>query len=144
MITMNNAKKKASAAIGLGVTTLLTVMAVLLLLSFAMLSLLSANSDAYLSEKAAQSVKDYYAADCQAETWWINLKQTAERTDDTTVAERLSNAGFESVFTDGDYIIRNAFFIGENRNLMVCAAVSENGKARILLWQSMPVYRPSP
>ena len=143
MITKNGVKKRTSAAIGIGVTTLLTVMAVMLLLSFAMLSLLSAHSDSILSEKAAQAIKDYYIADCQAEMWWMKLNQTVKNTDETLVSERLSAGGFEAEFLEGNYIVRNAFFMGDNKNLLVCAEISESGEIRILLWQSMPAYRPS-
>ena len=138
--TIQGAGKSASAAIGLGVSSLLTVMAVLLLTSFALLSLLSANSDLLMSQKAAQAVKEYYAADCQAETWMMHLKQTITNTDEIPVDVKLHQAGFQAEYANEEYIVNKTFPMGEKKNLMVSASVSASGGIRILFWQSAPVY----
>jgi len=141
--TVQGAGKSASAAIGLGVSSLLTVMAVLLLTSFALLSLLSANSDLLMSQKAAQAVKEYYAADCQAVTWMMHLTQTMAHTDEIPVDVKLYQAGFEAEYTNEAYIVNKTFSMGEKKNLIVSASVSTGGVIRILLWQSAPVYTPN-
>ncbi len=53
--------------LGVGILTVLTVLVVLLLCSFSVMSLLSANADANLTGKAKASVTAYYEADSQAE-----------------------------------------------------------------------------
>ena len=50
-----------------GGVSLLVVFAVLCLTVFALLSLSTVRADARLSEASAQSVADYYAADCEAQ-----------------------------------------------------------------------------
>ena len=136
---IKGAGKRATAAIGLGVTSLLTVMAVILLTSFALLSVLSANSDMLMSEKAAQAVKEYYAADCQAETWWMQLKQTIDNGDESPIDVKLNQAGFETELINGEYLVNKTFSVGDKKNLTVSASVSESGESRIVLWQSAPI-----
>ncbi|MBR3705667.1 MAG: hypothetical protein IKM19_01735 [Firmicutes bacterium] len=51
----------------MGVSSLLIIFSVLCLTVFAILSVSTASAGSRLSEKAAQSVTDYYAADSQAE-----------------------------------------------------------------------------
>jgi hypothetical protein len=53
--------------LGVGVLTVLTVLVVLLLCSFSIMSLLSANADARLTQMAKIAVTDYYDMDSQAE-----------------------------------------------------------------------------
>ncbi|MCL1906033.1 MAG: hypothetical protein FWG06_03380 [Clostridiales bacterium] len=59
-------EKKQSPLFGVGGVTLLTVLLVLALTMFAVLTLSSAQADMRLSEKNARAVRDYYAADAQA------------------------------------------------------------------------------
>ncbi len=63
---MNNEKKSFRFPVT-GVSSLLIIFSVLCMTVFAMLSVSTANADDRLSQKAAQSVTDYYAADSQAE-----------------------------------------------------------------------------
>jgi hypothetical protein len=138
--TANKAKKRNTVIIGLGGASLLTVMVVLMLTSFALLSLLSANSDLLLSEKAAKSVEDYYTADCQAETWWHDLNNAIENSDGRPIDDKLVQAGFQFEFYNGVYIVGDNFPMREKKKLIVSASVSESGQVKILQWQSMPVY----
>jgi hypothetical protein len=59
-------EKKQSPLFGVGGVTLLTVLLVLALTMFAVLTLSSAQADLRLSEKNAHSVRGYYAADSKA------------------------------------------------------------------------------
>jgi hypothetical protein len=134
-------QKKAGAVMGVGVTSLLTIMAVLLLTSFAVMSLLSANSDLDLSRKASQAVTDYYAADGQAEEWWMDLNEALEGRQGGA-AEKLRAAGFDVDDSGDSLIVRRKFPMGGKKNLEVQVSVSESGDASIECWQSVPVYTP--
>lgn len=59
-------KKKQSPLFGVGGVTLLTVLLVLALTMFAVLTLSTAQADMRLSEKNARALKDYYIADSKA------------------------------------------------------------------------------
>ena len=54
---------KKRGSFSFGILSVITALLVLILASFAMLSLVTARNDLALSEKAAQSVTDYYKAD---------------------------------------------------------------------------------
>ena len=71
----------------MGVSSLLIIFSVLCLTVFAILSVSTASAGSRLSEKAAQSVTDYYAADSRAEK---------------TIADLRSGESPEGVSADGD------------------------------------------
>lgn len=58
----------------LGGSSLLVVFAVLALTVFALLSLSTVRADMRLADASAQAVKDYYAADCQAQEILARLR----------------------------------------------------------------------
>lgn len=58
--------KKSFPAIGVGVITLFTVLIILCVSVFAVLSVVSARADYRISRRNAQTVSDYYAADLLA------------------------------------------------------------------------------
>jgi len=60
-------EEKSVFAMGTGVSSLLVIFAILCITVFAVLSVSSASADSALSEKTAVSVKEYYAADSEAE-----------------------------------------------------------------------------
>ncbi|MCI2057346.1 MAG: hypothetical protein LKJ86_09415 [Oscillibacter sp.] len=60
-------KRRAFAAPAVGGSSLLVIFAVLCLTVFAMLSLSTVQANKRLSDRNAQAVSDYYAADTQAE-----------------------------------------------------------------------------
>lgn len=66
-------KENRSPAL-IGASSLLVMFAVLCLTVFALLSLSTAQANARLSEASAQSVKDYYLADCEAEEIFARLR----------------------------------------------------------------------
>ena len=59
-------EEKASSPIGVGVLTILTVLLVLALAVFSVLTFTSAKADLALSRTNAETVSAYYAADAQA------------------------------------------------------------------------------
>ncbi|MDR0425204.1 MAG: hypothetical protein LBH39_07150 [Clostridiales Family XIII bacterium] len=135
-------KKKAFAAMGIGVTSLLTIMAVLLLTSFAVMALMSAKSDMELSDKASQAVSSYYEADCLAEEWWAGLNEMLKGQAGGASERMLADAGYDVEDVDGALIVRTAFPMGEKKNLEVAVEVSREGSATVLSWKSVPVYTP--
>ncbi len=67
--------------LGVGMLTVLMVLVVLLLCSFSVMSLLSANADARLTEKAKSAVIDYYDADTKAEQKAAQITQILQSAD---------------------------------------------------------------
>ncbi|MGE4352472.1 MAG: hypothetical protein AB7D36_00105 [Oscillospiraceae bacterium] len=59
-------RRNTAGALGIGVITIFTVLIVLSLSVFAMLTLSSARADLHLSEINADTVSSYYAADIEA------------------------------------------------------------------------------
>lgn len=59
--------RNQNAAIGVGGSSILVIFVLLCLTTFATLSLVSANADMKLTARAAESTKEYYAADSAAE-----------------------------------------------------------------------------
>ncbi|SCI83172.1 MULTISPECIES: hypothetical protein [unclassified Clostridium] len=60
--------RKSGFSIGTGSISILTLFVVLCLTTFAALALTGARADKALADNAAQAVRDYYAADLEAET----------------------------------------------------------------------------
>ena len=72
------------APMGVGILTVLMVFVVLLLCSFSVMSLLSANADANLTQKAKTAVATYYEADTKAEQKTAQIAQTLRSSKDWT------------------------------------------------------------
>ncbi|MDR1016100.1 MAG: hypothetical protein LBL67_01335 [Coriobacteriales bacterium] len=70
---------KAQTAFGMGIPTLLTILVVVLMTTFAVLALVSAKADRSLSTQAAAYDAAYYAADGQATAWLARLQQSLEK-----------------------------------------------------------------
>lgn len=106
----------------IGGSSLLVVFAVLCLVVFAMLSLSTVEAGGRLSQKTANAVANYYAADAQAEA---------------VVADLRRGKTPEGVhFVDGAY--RFAVPISEGQELQVALEVQgdiRNGNFTILQWQ---------
>ena len=128
---------KGRSAIGVGVTTLITVLVVLLLATFSVLSLASARSDQHLSLMAAQATTEYYEADAAAVEWYAELSEFLASTRSSDWAKTLDNAGYE-VNTVGEEVRVSAHFsIGSHKELAVTVAVARDGSAMIRRWQSV-------
>ncbi len=59
-------KKRTLPVTNIGVSSIITIFLALFLITFAALSMLTANSDYQLSKKCAENTTSYYAADAQA------------------------------------------------------------------------------
>jgi hypothetical protein len=122
---------------GVGVTTLVTIMVVLLLTVFAVLTLASARSDEHLSQMAANAVSDYYAADGEATTWYATLAEAAKGKDTEANVLALATEGYTVTrASNGGLIVKNSFAMGVNRQLMVTVQIDGNGGCTITQWQT--------
>jgi hypothetical protein len=127
---------------GVGVTTLVTIMVVMLLTAFSVLTLVSARSDLRLSTMAAEAAQQYYAADGVAEEWYAGLCAYLEDTQSADWEHSLTEAGYEVSRTEsGVLCVTEQFALGTNRQLNVTVAVNKDGKPTIIQWQSGSAQR---
>ncbi|MBO5339665.1 MAG: hypothetical protein J6A62_01540 [Oscillospiraceae bacterium] len=103
-----------------GASALLTIFAVLCLTVFALLSLSTVRANGRLSDRAAQAVNDYYAADCRAQEILARLRAGQK-------PEGVSRAGNICSYTCP---------ISDSRTLVVEVAV-DGSDFHILRWQAV-------
>lgn len=90
---MSNKQKKSTAPfINIGASSLLVIFLILCLITFAILTLTTAQSDYNFSQKLADRKSDYYQANATAETW---LDQIDSILDDA-YHEASSDSAFDS------------------------------------------------
>ncbi|MDR1015198.1 MAG: hypothetical protein LBL86_09530 [Coriobacteriales bacterium] len=129
-------RNASRSAIGVGLSTLVTVMVAVLLTTFSVLALAQARADLRLSEKVAASTQGYYAADGQAEHWLARLDAVVQDAPDDPAAGLVA-AGYDAaVSQEGRAVVSEAFPIDERRVLVVEVAVDRAGRIDILRWQS--------
>jgi flagellar basal body-associated protein FliL len=127
------------SALGVGIITLVTIMVVLLLAAFSVLSLVSARSDLRLSEMSTTQVQSYYAADSEATAWYAELDAFAAQLSGSpeSYEEQLTLAGYLAESTaDGELRVSRGFAINDTRTLMVTIAVNDERTTTIRQWQS--------
>ena len=130
------------SAMGIGVTTLVTVMVVMLLATFSVLSLVSARSDMNLTQMAAQAAADYYAADSMAVTWYAELDAFMRNrlNDQVNWEDTLRSAGYNITQTaDGELLVSTSFVMGQKRELVVSVAIAADGTSTIRQWRTVSV-----
>ncbi|MDR1087746.1 MAG: hypothetical protein LBL23_00410 [Coriobacteriales bacterium] len=133
------AEPESRSALGIGVTTLVTILVVLLLAAFSVLSLTLARSNLELSERAATQAQDYYAADSEATVWYAQLDAFAATMEGAPwdFAEQLAQAGYETHATStGELSITQGFAINDQRTLLVTIAIYNDKTTTIRQWQS--------
>jgi hypothetical protein len=129
------------SAVGVGLSTLVTIMVAVLLTTFSVLTLVSARADLSLSEKAVTSTQTYYAADGKAEQWLAKVDTFVQQTHDDLVGD-LTAAGYQpSVDDNGQLKIATTIPIDDKRDLIVEVALDSAGEMDILRWQSVPKPR---
>lgn len=107
--------KKSGVAPMPGGSSLLVIFSVLCLTVFALLTLTTVQAEQRLSQRAARSVTDYYAADLQAQTILARLRE-------------------ESAHGEGEEVTYTCP-ISEDQELLVRVYL-EGGDYEILCWQS--------
>ncbi|MDR2493388.1 MAG: hypothetical protein LBD25_08050 [Coriobacteriales bacterium] len=131
-------RSSGKGAIGVGITTLITILVVMLLAVFSVLSLSTARSDLRLAQMSAQAASDYYEADGRAQTWRARLVSTVIVTPPAERGERLAKAGY--AVTDGGpgvLLVTGSFAIDELRDLVVTIAVGTDGSCMVRQWQTV-------
>ncbi len=141
--------QRQRSALGIGVTTLVTIIVVMLLTAFAVLSLVSARSNLRLSEMSMEMTQSYYAADSEATRWYAELDAFVATLEGSPseYAEQLRSAGYEVQVSAtaagevngaeaGELRVTNGFTLNENRTLMVTIAVNDDRTTAIRQWQS--------
>lgn len=118
--------------INIGGSSILMIFVLLCLVTFSVLSYVSANADYKLTKKAAQSVTRYYEADAQAETRLALIDETLKKIADQTPKDtepaayyqKVSDALFEmdgvsAVVQDDQLTIQYQVEIDDHRALQV-------------------------
>jgi len=132
-------KTKKRSALGIGVTTLVTIIVVVLLTAFAVLSLVSALSNMRLSEMAVSQIERYYAADSEATIWYAELDAFAADLTGSPdeYAGQLTGAGYTLLQNDeGLLLVTEGFDLSEFRSLMVTITINDDKTTTIKQWQS--------
>ncbi|MDR1714163.1 MAG: hypothetical protein LBR39_08460 [Coriobacteriales bacterium] len=110
--TAARSTRTSRSAVGVGLTTIVTIMVVVLLTTFSVLALVSANSDLRLSRMATTSAQSYYQADSAAQRWLTELDRTSP----------------------GEHSA--SFPIDAHRSLEVTVQIMPDGSIQIQQWQS--------
>jgi hypothetical protein len=132
-------KRVASrSAVGVGLSTLVTIMVAVLLTTFSVLALVSARADLRLSNKVVESTQSYYAADGKAEQWLADVDAFI-REGHADLEGDLFAAGYQVVVaSDGQMQLTEEFAIDDKRDLVVEIALDRTEEIDILRWQSVP------
>ncbi|MDR3316073.1 MAG: hypothetical protein LBS98_06330 [Coriobacteriales bacterium] len=128
---------KARTAVGIGITTLVTIMVVVLLTTFSVLALVSARSDLRLSLLTDTAMETYYAADAQGQRWLAELDTFVGTTEAGDRAAILTEAGYSVVTADdGTLMVSEHFAIDRNRQINATVEIDAQGTLRVTRWQS--------
>jgi hypothetical protein len=130
-------KRLSRSAVGVGLSTLVTIMVAVLLTTFSVLTLVSARADLRLSTKAVESTQAYYAADGEAQRWLAAVDGIIREAQGDPATE-LSAAGYQVDTADGQQPrLAEAFPIDDKRDLAVEIALDSSGEIDILRWQTV-------
>ena len=106
--------KKQGSAIGIGAITVLNILLVIMLSIFSALTLSSARADMALSQRSADSVTAYYAADAEAVRLYREFSESSEPELETDISA------------------------SDTQTLHLHFARTADGEAKILAWQLVP------
>jgi len=131
--------RRGRTAIGVGVTTLITVLVVMLLATFAVLSLASSRADMSLTNQAVKSTTDFYTADGEAASWYADLDAFLKVTTTSDWETTLDAAGYKASYSNGELQVNESFAMGTLRELTVTIAIASDGTPTIRQWQSVSI-----
>jgi len=114
-------KEHTASAPAVGGTSLMVIFGVLCLTVFALLSLSTVQADRRLSDRSAEAVEAYYAADAAAEEILSRLR---------------SGETVDGVSRDGS-TYTYACPVSSRQELSVCVELGEDGSVNILRWQTV-------
>ena len=133
------AHTKKRSALGIGVTTLVTIMTVLLMVAFAVLSLVSAQSNLRLSNLAVEQAQLYYVADNEATQWYAELDAFVASLDGSpsSFEDQLKQAGYVITNQESDELrVSKEFSMSDTRSLAVTIQVNDDKTTTIRQWQT--------
>ena len=117
--------------IGFGAASLMVIFTVLCLTIFSLLTLLTAKNEYALTERTAQNVQDYYAADVQA----VKIRRAVE----TALAQDALPPSIDGVqITHSGGEIRYQCPIGSSLRLSVTLVHTGGGVTAVRAWQTEP------
>ena len=130
---MNNSSRKKQFGMKIGSASILLVFVILCLVSFAVLSIVSANADSKLSARVLERTTAYYAACNQAEQSLAGMDNTLRRVYEASDSE---DAYYDSVGHGKSYVIP----ISDLQSLQVTIEIlyplsADNTFYRITAWQ---------
>lgn len=147
----DNMTQPKKAFISTGTASIVLIFVLLCLLTFSVLSLVSARANLRLSQKSAQRTTDYYAAENAASDILLTLEdiiddcleEDSERSLLSRVVSQAEMAGLDVSAVDG--ALRYAVPLGEEQSLEVALLLSEtaypNGKHyEITAWNTASGY----
>lgn len=122
----------------LGGASIIVVFAVLCLTIFAVLTLITAQSEYRISEASVSSVDSYYKADAEAVAFTAELKRLFKEDKNTeALKDAALQCGADEVRSEEDCIvIGKTFPIDKNQALFVTLA-AENGTVHVRGWQTV-------
>ncbi len=139
--------KKSTSVVSTGVTSLITVFAVLLLSSFSLLILSNSRTDTELSQRTAQAVTNYYLADAIAEeeiSELVALRNNSKNYNFSQFQFIVISSGFVIANTQEynnyeGFVVTFNVDIDENKMLVVDVGLPESGSIPIerLKWQTV-------
>lgn len=132
---MNNRERRNERRPGfnVGSASIIMIFSVLCLTIFAVLSLVTTNSDLKLSTRAAKSIEDYYAAEYAAETKVLEVKEALGA--EGTPTQRLQKMDVDVIEReDGGAKIRFTQNVDARRDLRVELELDADGKLSISKW----------
>lgn len=130
-------KKKSSSGTSMGVSSILAILVILVLVVFATLSMTTSKADLNLSQKTADSITAFYAADSEAEEKIAEIASVISEGADWE--SKLKESGYEIIpDNSGNNIIKYIVEIDKNRNLVIEIMATSDGKLTKNRWQVVP------
>lgn len=123
---MNEEKK--SSGLNIGGASIIMVFAVLCLTVFAILTLITANSELKMSVKTADGIKSYYSADTKAAEKVAGIKSSARNNNDLSVLEtEFTKLGYTCKKEADSLVVSFSQIVDDNQSIEVSLTVSSDG-----------------
>lgn len=144
----NNSKmRRRSFGTAMGITSIIAILVILVLVVFSALSLITAKADLNLSQKTADNIKAYYAADSDAEMIIADFGDILASGETTKINDgdfvRYSGAftgGKDYSYNDANDTLKFTVDIDGSRELKIEVQYKDNGQVRKkLIWQVVPI-----
>ena len=142
----NSKMRRRSFGTAMGITSIIAILVILVLVVFSALSLITAKADLNLSQKTADNIKEYYAADSEAEMIIADFGDILE-SGGTGKINNIDFARYGGAFTagkdysysDADDTLKFTVDIDDSRELKIEVQYKDNGQIQEkLLWQVVP------